>query len=100
MKDMYPSCIVLVMAKQQSIFGGATFIICSDGNNPAAHNPSQQQASALSTLLFASAQENADQRVASLQVNSIPVWSVVIKFIEDGFKSAYYIPDRCIEIVA
>ena len=55
---MYPSFIVLIMAKKQSVFGGATFIVCSD-NIPAAHDVGQQQPGVLSALQFASAQESA-----------------------------------------
>ena len=58
LQGMYPSFIVLIMAKQQSVFGGSTFIVCSD-NNPAVHDVSQQQSRALSALQFACSQESA-----------------------------------------
>ena len=53
---MYASFVVLIMAKHHSVFGGATFIACSEHNLPA-HDVNQQQSRALSALQFASAQE-------------------------------------------
>ena len=75
---MYPSFIVLIMAKQQSIFGDATFIVCSD-NNPAAHDVSQQQLGALSALQFASVQEST-----SLQSQLVSTHGNVRQCVKDG----------------
>ena len=84
---MYPSFIVLIMAKQQSVFGGATFIACSD-NNPAAHDVSQQQPGALSALQFASAEESA-----SLQPQLLSTHGNVRQSVKDGVLHVGFSPD-------
>ena len=84
---MYPSFIVLIMAKQQSVFGGATFIACSD-NNPAAHDVGQQQSRALSALQFASAQESA-----SLQSQLGSTHGNVRQSVKDGVLHVVFSPD-------
>lgn len=84
---MYPSFIVLIMAKQQSVFGGATFIVCSD-DNPAAHDVSQQQSRALSALQFASAQESA-----SLQSQLVSTHGNVRQSVKDGVLHVAFSPD-------
>ena len=84
---MYPSFVVLIMAKQQSVFGGATFIVCSD-NNPAAHDLSQQQSRALSALRFVSAQEGA-----SLQSQLVSTHGIFSQPAMDGVLHVAFSPD-------
>ncbi len=77
---MCPSFIVLIMAKRQSVFGGATFIVCSD-DNPAAHAVSQQQSRA-------SAQESA-----SLQSQLVSTHRNVTQSVKDGVLHVAFSPD-------
>ncbi len=84
---MYPSFIVLIMAKQQSVFGGATFIACSD-NNPAAHDVGQQQSRALSALQFASAQESV-----SFQSQLVSTHGDVRQSVKDEVLHVAFSPD-------
>ncbi len=59
---MYPSLIVLIMAKHQSVFGNATFVACSE-SNPATYYTHQQQSRVLSALKFASAQASGSGNI-------------------------------------
>ena len=75
------------MAKQQSVFGSATFIVCSD-NNPAAHDVSQPQPGTLSALQFASAQEST-----SFQSQSVSTHGSFFSQPMDGVLHVAFAPD-------
>ena len=83
---MYPSFIVLIMAKQQSVFGDATFIACSE-NNPATHDISQQQSKALSALHFVS------EESTSLQSQLVSTCGSFRQSLKDGVIHVAFPPD-------
>ena len=74
------------MAKQQSVFGSATLIVCSD-NNPAAHDVSQQQSRALSALQFAA------QESVSLQSQLVSTPGNVRQSVKNGVLHVGFSPD-------
>lgn len=84
-KGMYPSLIVLIMAKHQSVFGNATFVACSE-NNPATHEAHQQKSRALSGLQFASAQASGSGDVRENKDNEHVIFS------PDAGKAVWYCP--------
>lgn len=86
---MYPSLIVLVMAKQQSVFETAPFVVCSENNATA--NEASQQSRISSALQFASPQGSVDR--LSLQSQSLSASGDPGQFSKDSVLHIDFYPD-------